>query len=71
MKFKRVKAGELNPETEVITSTDGKDMKDSFYLIINLEKPHGSEVYEVLKRHGYNIPEAETFLLNKSIGVTK
>lgn len=62
MKFKRVSAGELNPKTKVIARTDGEDMKDGFHLIINLAKPHGEEVYDVLKRHGYNIPEVEIFI---------
>lgn len=65
MKFKSVKAGEINPETTVIARTDGQSMKGNFYLVINLAKPHGSEVYEVLKRHGYNIPEVEDFLSKK------
>lgn len=62
MKFKSVKAGDVNPDTTVIARTDGQSMKGNFYLIINLDKPHGPEVYEVLKKHGYNIPEVEEYL---------
>lgn len=63
MKFKSVKAGTLNSETIVITRTDGESMKENtIYLVINLRKPHGIEVYDVLKKHGYSIPEVEEFL---------
>lgn len=58
-----MKAGEVDPETLVITRTDGQSVKtDAMYLIVNLNKPHGKEVYEVLKRHGYDIPEVQQYL---------
>lgn len=62
LKFVTAKAGNLPPETRVITRADGKDMKDNFYLVINLAKPHGAEVYDVLKKHGYTLPEVESYL---------
>lgn len=73
LKFNTVKAGTLNPETEVIARTDGKPLKETMYLVINLAKPHGSESYNVLQKHGYHIPEIETFLKkqNQEIGKVK
>jgi hypothetical protein len=62
LKFKCVKAGEVNPDTTVIARADNKNMKNNFYLVINLAKPHALEVYDVLKKHGYDIPEVEEFL---------
>lgn len=66
LKFESVKAGSLDPETVVITRVDGKSMKDVPYLVINMSKPHAKEVYDVLKRYGYDIPEIEVYLLNLS-----
>ncbi len=63
LKFKIAEAGTLDPKTTVITRADGKSMKDdAMYLVVNLNKPHGKEVYEVLKKYGYNIPEVQQYL---------
>lgn len=71
LKFKTVKAGILDPETDVIVRADGKQIKDTMYLVINLAKPHGSESYTVLQKHGYHIPEIETFLKKKNQEIGK
>lgn len=63
LKFTTMKAGEVDPETLVITRTDGQSVKtDAMYLVVNLNKPHGREIYEVLKKYGYDIPEVQRYL---------
>lgn len=62
LKFKVVKAGDVRPEQLVIARMDGMDMKDNFHLVINLAKPYGQEVYDVLKKYGYEIPKVEAYL---------
>ncbi|MCA0388499.1 MAG: hypothetical protein LCH52_08390 [Bacteroidetes bacterium] len=67
LKFIIDKAKNIDPEITVIARRDGKPMKEStLYLVVNLSKSHGSESYSVLQKHGYHIPEVESFLKEKN-----
>lgn len=56
-KFKIREAHQVPAKTTVIARTDGQPMHGTDYIVINADKPHAKDVYKVLARYGYNIPE--------------